>query len=73
MEVDLTGDRGILSKKEVGGKQSRSEVKGGEDLQGETWRILDVCPAIVMLPNPLLDLGAARAAETTVGGSGMLS
>lgn len=25
-----------------------------------------------MLPNPLLDLRAARAAETTVGGFGML-
>lgn len=27
---------------------------------------------VVMLPNPVLDPGAAHAAETTVGGSGML-
>lgn len=27
---------------------------------------------ILTLPNPLLDLGDAHAAETTVGGSGML-
>lgn len=59
------------SEEEVGGKDSRSkrrERRSNKDAQ----RILDFCPAIVMLPNPLLDLSAALAAETTVGGSGML-
>lgn len=56
---------------EVGGKDSGSEGREGKSNK-DALRILDVCPAIVMLPNPLLDLRAARAAETTVGGFGML-
>lgn len=55
----------------VGGKDSRIKTEEMRILQGRE-RILDVCPAIVMLPNPLLDLGVAGAAETTVGGSEML-
>lgn len=61
-----------MSEQEVGGKHNRSEGRGGGST-GETWKILDVCPAVERLPNPLLDPGAARAAETTVGGSGMRS
>lgn len=44
-------------------------MKGGEEELQEALTVLDVCPAIVTLPNPLLDPRAARAAETTVGGS----
>lgn len=59
------------SDEEVGGQDSGSERREGKSNK-DARRILDVCPAIVMLPNPLLDLRAARAAETTVGGFGML-
>lgn len=49
-------------------KNSRAKMEERRTIQ-ERLRILDVCPAIVMLPNLLLDLGVVRAAETTVGGS----
>lgn len=46
---------------------------GGKDIQSnkDTQRILDVCPATVAMPNPLLDPRAAQASETTGGGFGM--
>ncbi len=59
------------NEEEVGGKDSRSEERERKSYK-DAWRFLDVCPAIVMLPNPLSYPRAAWAAETTVGGFGML-
>lgn len=39
------------------------KVKGGRGGATRTLRILDACPAIVAMPNPLLDPRAARASE----------
>lgn len=51
----------------------REEEEGERDDEpgGATGETLDICPAIVKLPNPLSDPGDARAAEITVGGSDM--
>lgn len=45
---------------------TRGERRSNKD----TLRILDVCPATVAMPNPLLDPRAAQASETTEGGFG---
>lgn len=48
-------------------RATRRERRSNKDTQ----RILDVCPATVAMPNPLLDPRAAQASGTTGGGFGM--
>lgn len=63
--------RSTENEEEVGGKDSKSKRREGSRSK-DTHRMLDVCPAIVVMPNPLLDLRAARTSEATLGGFGML-
>jgi len=65
----MSCNKRVESEHEVGVKGSSCE---GRNYSGGSEN-LDICPVIVMLPNPLFDHRAAQADETTVGGSGMLS